>query len=268
MGRNILMRLGALPLSAARSRRGAAQAPARTFARRAQPDAHRAAARRQSARRLERHDDRGLRQCRRRVRQSRLDRRRGARLRLRRQGAWATATGSITPGATASAATWVSPTITRRWRAPRSRCGKPPATSAISTTPKRWVARAQRIFLGSPERAAISRRAADDAPLLHRVRTVLDQATPSANGTMVAVLAKLQSGDRRRHLSRTRQRHRRRFRRRVPAFVPRDGHLSERPRDRARRIADRHRRPQGQRQDAGTDFRRAAGAACPTVCLW
>ncbi len=33
--------------------------------------------------------------------------------------------------------------------------------------------------------------AADDAPLLHRVRTVLDQAAPCANATMIGVLAKL-----------------------------------------------------------------------------
>jgi uncharacterized protein len=33
--------------------------------------------------------------------------------------------------------------------------------------------------------------AADDAPILHRVRTVLDQATPSANSTMIGVLARL-----------------------------------------------------------------------------
>jgi uncharacterized protein len=46
-------------------------------------------------------------------------------------------------------------------------------------------------FFWDEKNGGYCQSAADDTPLLHRVRTVFDQASASANGTMVGVLAKL-----------------------------------------------------------------------------
>jgi uncharacterized protein YyaL (SSP411 family) len=46
-------------------------------------------------------------------------------------------------------------------------------------------------FFWDQKNGGYCQSAADDTPLLHRVRTVFDQAVPCANGTMIGVLAKL-----------------------------------------------------------------------------
>jgi len=55
---------------------------------------------------------------------------------------------------------------------------------------KRWTMVLNEFFWDAAA-GGYCQTAADDTPLLHRVRTVNDQATMSANGTMIGVLAKL-----------------------------------------------------------------------------
>ncbi len=55
---------------------------------------------------------------------------------------------------------------------------------------KRWALVLNELFWDA-QNGGYCQTAADDAPLLHRVRTITDQATPSANGAMIAALAKL-----------------------------------------------------------------------------
>ncbi|MGA7711765.1 MAG: thioredoxin domain-containing protein [Rhizomicrobium sp.] len=72
-----------------------------------------------------------------------------------------------------------------------------------ATNDKRFLERAKHWthvlneYFWDAQNAGYYQTAADDVPLLHRVRAILDQATPSANGTMIAVLCKLflASGD-------------------------------------------------------------------------
>ena len=55
---------------------------------------------------------------------------------------------------------------------------------------KRWVMVLGEFFWDA-KNGGYCQTAADDAPLLHRIRTIFDQAAPGANGTMIGVLAKL-----------------------------------------------------------------------------
>jgi uncharacterized protein len=55
---------------------------------------------------------------------------------------------------------------------------------------KRWTL-VMNEFFWDAQQGGYAQTAADDTPLLHRVRSVFDAATPSANGTMIGTLAKL-----------------------------------------------------------------------------
>ncbi len=105
----------------------------------------------------------------------------------RRQGQWAS--GAQPARRQRSAAPACSTTMPR-WRAPPSCCTRSPARRAISTMPRPGWARSTRIS-GTPENGGYFFTADDAEGLIVRTRNAHDNATPSGNGVMAGVLARL-----------------------------------------------------------------------------
>ncbi len=163
-------------------------------------------------------------------------------VRFHRQGAGRRRPALSIPGATASAATPASPTTTRIWRARRSRCGKRRGEKRFLDHAKRWVAHAEREFLGRCGRRLFP-APATTPNRCSSVHGRLRPDQPSANGMMLGVLCAL-------YIATADTAYPDRSNALIQAFAGEvgrafifDGRVPQRARIRDDGSADRHRRP-------------------------